>query len=110
MKSWISGLAIAGLALTPLALIGIMYGGDLIAGAAGETVADNRDTEGKRRDEMLVELTTRYVAQGRLVTVPMRKGVELAPIAFLNAELGRVGAKWRVASIEGAKAETFDIS
>lgn len=110
MNLWINGLVIAGLTLSPLAILGAMHGGDLIASLSGQPSSRSRGTEGDRRNEMLTTLTTRYVAQGQHVTLPMRDGAELAPIAFLNSELAIAGVKWRVASVEGVKAETFAIS
>ena len=110
MNTWIKGLALASVAALPLAIIGIMQGDDLIAGLSGQPNSRGRGSEGERRDEMLAELTKRYVTQGRDVSKAMREGVEFAPINFLNAELQRAGTKWRVSSFKGVKAETFSIS
>lgn len=110
MKLWIKVLALSGITFTPLAILGVLQGGNLIPALSGQAGSASRGTEGDRRNEMLVMLTTRYVTQGRLVTMPMRNGAELAPIEFLNAELELAGVKWRVASVEGATAETYSIS
>jgi hypothetical protein len=40
----------------------------------------------------------------------MRNGVEFAPATFLNAELERQGATWRVGNIKGNDIEFFDVS
>lgn len=110
MKTWIKGLLIAGLAFSPLAIIGAVQSGNVIRSLSDKPYIGSHGNEGQRREEMLVKLTTTYVAQGKLVTTPMRNGTQLAPIVFLNAQLELAGAKWRVASIEGITAETFAIS
>ena len=110
MKRWIIGLAFAVLALTPIAVIAIVQGDDLIKGLTGQPTSRSRGNEGELRDETLAKLTTRYVTQGRHVTMAMRDGAELAPIEFLNAELERSGAKWRVGSVDGVTAETYAVS
>jgi hypothetical protein len=110
MNTLIKGLALASVAALPLAIISIVQGDDLIAGFSGQPNSRSRGSEGERRDEMLVQLTKRYVTQGSDVTMAMREGREFAPIYFLNAELERAGAKWRVSSSEGVTAETFSIS
>jgi hypothetical protein len=67
--------------------------------------------EGGRKHEVLRHLTEIYVARGEgEVTTRMRKGLELAPVAFLNDELARQGVKWRVKQDEAAAVEFFDIS
>lgn len=66
--------------------------------------------EGDRREEVLKQLTEVYVSRGKDVSVRMRGGLELAPTPFLNSELERQGAKWRVEPAEGSKVEFFDIS
>lgn len=110
MKTWIKGLLIAGLAFSPLAAIGIVQSGNVIRSLSDKPYIGSHGNEGQRREDMLVKLTTAYIAQGKLVTTPMRNGTELAPIVFLNAQLELAGAKWRVASVDGITAETFAIS
>lgn len=110
MKTWIKGLAIAGLVFSPLIGVGIGQSGNVVRSLSGQANAGEHGTEGQRRDDLLIELTTSYVSRGRLVTASMRDGTELAPIAFLNAELALAGAKWRVATVRGVTAETFAIS
>jgi hypothetical protein len=66
--------------------------------------------EGDRREEVLGHLTKIYVLRGQGVSERMRAGLELAPTAFLNAELERQGVKWRVRVTDGLTAESFDIS
>jgi hypothetical protein len=63
-----------------------------------------------RRNEVLRHLTELYVARGENVSAGMRSGVELAPASFLNTELERQGAKWRVGNVRGPDVEFFDIS
>lgn len=110
MNTWIKGLAFASLALAPLAVLAIVQGSDLVAGLTGQPTSRSRGSEGDRRNEMLAKLTTRYVTQGRDATLAMRDGEEFAPIEFLNTELERAGAKWRVGSVEGVAAETYAVS
>jgi len=64
------------------------------------------DDQGSSRDAELMQLTARFPAQ----SPRMKAGDQLAPTDFLNGELGRQGTKWRVRSITGATAETYDIS
>jgi hypothetical protein len=66
--------------------------------------------EGDRREEVLRRLTEVYVSRGKEVSERMRGGLELAPVPFLNSELERQGAKWRVGTDGGAKLEYFDVS
>lgn len=110
MKTWIKGLAIAGLAFSPLIVIGIAQSGNVVRSLSPHSDVGEHGTEGRRRDDLLIQLTGDYVSRGQLVTAPMRNGTELAPVAFLNAELALAGAKWRVASVKGITAETFAIS
>lgn len=49
-----------------------------------------------------------YVERGKDVSPEMRSGAEFAPMAFLNAELKRQDAKWRVGSVNGPRAEFFE--
>jgi hypothetical protein len=65
--------------------------------------------EGERRHEVLRHLTELYVARGKDVSPRMRSGLELAPASFLNAELKRQGAKWRV-DVGGSDLEFVEIS
>lgn len=65
---------------------------------------------GDRREEVLRHLTEIYVLRGQHVSERMRAGLELAPTAFLNAELERQGVKWRVRVTDGPAAESFEIS
>lgn len=105
MSFWKTGLALAGLAFAPLAIVAATHGGASILGHDAEP-----NSEGARRDRVLVGLTQVYVAEGELVTRGMRDGTELAPVAFLNAELKRDGELWRVTKVDGLIAETHDIS
>jgi hypothetical protein len=88
----------------------------LVAGtgqrAAGSTAESQiHATVGDARSEFLVELSRLYMLREEaLVTPAMRSGAELAPVPFLNKELERSGAKWRVRTTDGLQAETFDVS
>jgi hypothetical protein len=63
------------------------------------------------RNEFLTELSRLYVLQeAAAVTPAMRSGAELAPVPFLNRELERSGAKWRVRTTSGMNAVTYDVS
>lgn len=105
MSFWKTGLALAGLAFAPLAIIAATHGSATILGHDAQP-----NSEGARRDRVLMNLTQAYVSGGELVTPAMRGGKELAPLAFLNAELKRDGELWRVTRVDGLIAETHDIS
>ena len=81
-------------------------------GLSGKTSGQQNvvSNEGDRREEVLRHLTQIYVLRGQAVSERMRSGHELAPTAFLNAELERQGVKWRVTVTDGLAAESFDIS
>ena len=59
---------------------------------------------------MLKSLTRAYVARGDQVSAQMTAGSALAPVDYLNSELVRQGAKWRVRSSNGQAIEIFDVS
>jgi hypothetical protein len=109
MTSWKLGAALAAIALAPLATIIVVHG---VPHRLGGTKASHmtRSSEGDRREEVLARLTETYVLHGELVTAAMREGAEYAPIGYLNDELADRGAKWRVASLDGLSAETYDVS
>lgn len=110
MKLKIKGMALASLALSPLAYLGIAYGGELVSSLSGEARSYSRASEGERRNVMLVQLTAKFIQEGVGVSTPMHDGVALAPTSYLNSELERAGAKWRVSRISGLTAETFAVS
>jgi hypothetical protein len=103
MSPWKTSLAIAGLALAPLVVVGYIQ-----LDAANNP--DRRISEGERRDTVLAHLTKNYIALGEGVTAEMRAGTELAPVAYLNAELQRQGMIFRVIRVDGMIAETYDVS
>lgn len=98
-------LLVAGLlALTvgqPWDSIGLSARSDGPTSAAG--------SEGGRRNAVLRDITALYVARGKDVSSGMRSGVEFAPTAFLNAELERQEAKWRVGGVR-PRIEFFEVS
>ncbi len=65
---------------------------------------------GKRRHLMLVEATRRYSQSGGVTVPGAAEGTAFAPVPFLNRELQRQGAKWRVRSTDGLDAEIYEIS
>lgn len=65
---------------------------------------------GKGRYLMLVEATRVYKESGVKVPRNVANGTEFAPVRFLNRELKRQGAKWRVRSTNGLAAEMYEIS
>lgn len=105
MSFWKTGLALAGLAFAPLAIIAATHGS---AAILGHDVQPN--SEGARRDRVLINLTQAYVTRSAFVTPGMRGGKELAPVAFLNSELKRDGELWRVTKVDGLIAEMHEIS
>jgi hypothetical protein len=50
------------------------------------------------------------VVRGEEVSQGMRVGVELAPTSFLNAELKRQGAKWRVRDVGRSHVGFLNVS
>lgn len=65
---------------------------------------------GKGRYLMLIEATRVYRESGAKVSPNVANGTEFAPVPFLNRELKRQGAKWRVRSTDGRAAEIYEIS
>jgi len=65
---------------------------------------------GKGRHLMLVEATRLYAKTGANISPNIANGTEFAPVPFLNRELERHGAKWRVRSTDGLSAEIYEIS
>ncbi len=65
---------------------------------------------GRRRHLMLVEATRVYGQSGADILPGVTNGADFAPVPFLNRELKRQGAKWRVRSTNGLDAEIFEIS
>ncbi len=65
---------------------------------------------GRRRHLMLVEATRIYGKSGADILPGVANGTDFAPVPFLNRELKRQGAKWRVRSTSGLEAETYEIS
>ena len=69
-----------------------------------------RGSVGKGRYLMLVEATRLYKESGAEVSQSVADGTEFAPVPFLNGELERQGAKWRVRSTDGLDAQIYEIS
>lgn len=65
---------------------------------------------GKHRHLMLVETTRVYSESGAEVLPGIANGTQFAPVPFLNRELERQDAKWRVRSTSGLDAEIYEIS
>ena len=65
---------------------------------------------GRRRHLMLVEATRVYGKSGAVVLPGVTNGTDFAPVPFLNRELQRQGAKWRVRSTDGLDAQIYEIS
>ena len=65
---------------------------------------------GKSRHRALVEATQRYTRAATDVSPGIAAGTEFAPVPFLNKELERQGANWRVRSAKGVQAVIYEIS
>lgn len=65
---------------------------------------------GHRRHQMLVEATRVYGESGAKVSASIANGTDFAPVPFLNQELERLDAKWRVRSTNGLDAKIYEIS
>lgn len=112
-----AGLAIAGIAW--LAMIGAALFWNFAPGnnvfglptsASANVEGHAPGSIGKARNLMLVEATRRYKASGVKVSHNVADGTAFAPVPFLNRELARQGAKWRVRSTDGLAAEMYEIS
>lgn len=108
MSVWKTGLAIAGLAFTPLAVMGFTHGSGAVLGKPEQGAT--RGTEGSRRELILAGLTEVYVSRGHPATPAMQEGKSLAPVDFLNLKLQHMGLHWRVTSTNGSTAETYAVS
>lgn len=84
--------------------------GSLLSTAQSDGPSSAAGNEGDRRNAVLRDITVLYVERGKDVSPEMRSGAEFAPMAFLNAELKRQDAKWRVGSVNGPRAEFFEVS
>mgnify|MGYP001049082174 CR=1 FL=1 len=71
---------------------------------------ETRLTRGDVHDEHLARLTRIYLDSHPNAPVAVKSGDVLAPIPFLNMRLQETNAKWRVRSVDGLSAETYDIS
>jgi len=107
MKFWVLALG-AAIVLAPLAIVLSQSGTDFFDDRRGDAAASH--SVGGQRESTLAEITRNYVSRGRAVTPAMRNAQSHAPVAALNAELERLGLKWRVASTNGMSAETYEIS
>ncbi|MEJ5979090.1 hypothetical protein WG901_20730 [Novosphingobium sp. PS1R-30] len=108
MSVWKTGLAIAGLAFTPLVVMGFTYGSSAVLGKPEQGAAHG--TEGSRRDVILAGLTEVYVSRGHPATSAMQQGKALAPIDYLNLKLKSMGLPWRVTRTDGSTAKTYAVS
>lgn len=66
--------------------------------------------EGDRRQAIIRQLTKLFISRNRDASPRMIAGLEAAPAAFLNEELKRQGAKWRVNKSSKGDIEMYDIS
>jgi hypothetical protein len=100
-----------GIAAIPLIAIGAIAIGKSASPAARSSVGAAHTTVGSARNRYLAELTQVYVSRNAdAASHAVRSGAELAPIPFLNRELGERGVKWRVRTTAGPNAETYDVS
>ena len=73
----------------------------------------SRDTAGSMGHERYAALraaTRRYAAQDPEAPAALAQGRELAPVDFLNEELARAHAHYRVRRVEGGKVEFYNVS
>ena len=59
--------------------------------------------------DVLRQLTQLYILSHDGISPRMAAGLELPPADFINAELERQHAVWRVSKVDGAEAETYDL-
>lgn len=65
---------------------------------------------GGDRRAALVAATRHYLAEHPEAPAAMQAGKAFAPADFLNEELARHGAKWRVRSVKGLDAHIYEVS
>ncbi|MCB2076429.1 MAG: hypothetical protein KDE55_01895 [Novosphingobium sp.] len=117
MSYWKIGLATAGLVWI-LLIGGVLFWNfapaDNHLNAPTAAAAEANDgvpgSNGAARNAALARATRSYVEQNDDAAVALVEGRELAPLPFLNEELERQGAKWRVRSVDGLVAQTYDVS
>jgi hypothetical protein len=78
---------------------------DILRGRFGK----DDQAEQSRRTTVLGKITALYIANHDGISSRMMVGLELPPAEFLNAELEKQGETWRVRSVQGPKAETYEI-
>lgn len=102
----------ATLPLLMIAAVALSDSGSFWRSASGDAVVvQPANTVGGKRNDYLAELTQSYVARPDApITDAMRNGRELAPIHALNEVLEQQGVKWRVRTITGLDAVTYDVS
>ncbi|MEG8024094.1 hypothetical protein QP162_05930 [Sphingomonas aurantiaca] len=59
------------------------------------------------RAEALRQITRLYILSNDGISSRMMAGLELPPAEFINGELERQNAKWRVTNVKGASAEIY---
>lgn len=66
-------------------------------------------SEAELRAQALQQLTHLYILSHNGISPRMMAGMELAPADFLNRELDREHATWRVRSVDGPSAQTYEV-
>lgn len=70
---------------------------------------DTPDDKRGERAQMLTRLTQLYINSHDGITSEMMSGLELPPAEWLNAQLERYGADWRVRSTRGPNADIYGV-
>lgn len=112
MTTFRLGLAFLGIALVTLIAFAAIKLVPTMSGATDGARSMNAPrTVGRARNLHLFELSQLYISQNKAASsIALKAGDALAPANFLNEELQRNGTKWRVRSIDGLEAETYDVS
>lgn len=114
LKAGVAVVVIAWFAMIGGLLFWNLAPSDNIFGLPTSTSADTEGHSpgsiGKGRYLMLVEATRVYKESRERVSRKVADGTEFAPVPFLNRELERQGAKWRVRSTDELAAEMYEIS
>lgn len=63
----------------------------------------------RERQAVLGQLTNLYILSHDGITPRMMAGMELPNAEFLNEELAKQGANWRVRNVQGATAEIYEL-
>jgi len=80
-------------------------GGHLVEGGQG----GGGGAPANERGRVLGQITDLYMLSHDGITPEMAAGLQLPPEGYINAQLTKQGAQWRVRNINGPHCETYDL-